>query len=133
MSAAAFYAALAGLEVDGVRRAFGYEPNSINTADLPAYYVTFPGLTLGADSAWATACDDTGKSRTANAVLVVEAAGQDITAAAFAKVLTGMDALETALDSVELAAFQDYELRAGAIEKNGASFWAVIATVTVRG
>ena len=61
----AFYAALNTLSVTGVTRRFTYEPNSMNTADLPAQWVRLPNSANGASNSFASACVDTSKERTA--------------------------------------------------------------------
>lgn len=131
----AFYAALNTLSVAGVRRRFTYEPNSINTADMPAQWVRLPGSGNGADSGFASACVDTSKERTAELVIAMEAAGQETVIANTTGILTLIDALETALDTWDdaLPGQMTYTIEAGQVTTAQTAYWALIATVTTRG
>ena len=73
----AFYAALNGLTVTGVTRAYAFEPNGLSTADLPALWVRLPASGLGIDSSYASAENYTSKTRNAEIVVAIEAAGQE--------------------------------------------------------
>lgn len=130
---ASFYAALAALSITGVKRSFGYEPDSVTTADLPAFYVRLPQSDAGRNSGWAASCSDASKERRAEVVILIEAAGQDRTAANFANTLTYFGRLETALDAADIGVYSDYVIRAGVVQKNETPYWAVIAEYSTRG
>jgi hypothetical protein len=77
---------------------------------------------------------DTGKSRTAELVIAVEAAGQNTPSATTPRVLALMDALETALDACYLMPEIDYALQAQGVGLGEeSSYWAIVATITGRG
>lgn len=129
----AFYYGLSRLSVTGVARTYEYEPDGVTTADLPALWVALPSADNGAASNWATACDVTGKSRTAVVVVAIEPAGQDGPGRNTAAVLRMMDALEMALDGLTYP-YVDYTLTGGQpIETALTQYWGVTATVTIRG
>ena len=131
----AFYAALNGLTVTGVTRAFAFEPNGLSTADLPALWVRLPASGLGIDSSYASAENYTSKTRAAEIVIAIEAAGQETAAANTTAVLTVIDNLETALDTWDATrpGYVDYSIDSGQVTIGGVPYWAVIATVTTRG
>ncbi len=128
-----FYYSLSRMTVSGVARNYEYEPDGLTTADLPALWVTLPGADNGQTSNWATACEATGKSRTAQVVIAVEAAGQDSPAPNTRAVLRMLDALEAALDALSYP-FVEYTLSGSEpIVTALTQYWGVTATVTIRG
>lgn len=131
----AFYGALAGLTVTGVTRAYGFEPNGLSTADLPALWVRLPNSGLAIDSAFASADNDTSKTRTAEMVVAIEAAGQETSSANTTAVLTMIDNMETALDTWDatMPGYVDYDITSGEVTVGGVPYWALIANVTTRG
>ena len=131
----AFYGALNSLTVTGVTRRYTFEPNGINTADLPAQWVRLPGSGLGIDSGFASACNETSKVRQAELVIAAEAAGQETASANTTALLTLIDNLETALDAWDATrpGYVDYTIEAGQVTVGGQVYWALIANVTTRG
>lgn len=131
----AFYGALNTLTVTGVTRKFTFEPNGINTADLPAQWVRLPGSGLGIDSAFASKCNETSKVRQAELVIAAEAAGQETASANTSSLLTLIDNLETALDAWDatMPGYVDYTIEAGQVAAGGQAYWGLIANVTTRG
>lgn len=128
-----FYYALSRMTVTGVARNYEYEPDSLATADLPALWVTLPDGDNGQASNWATACEATGKSRTARVIVAVEAAGQDTPAPNTRAVLKIMDALEAALDALAYP-FVEYTMSGSEpIVTALTQYWGVTANVTIRG
>ena len=130
-----FYAALNGLTVTGVTRAFAFEPNGLDTADMPALWVRLPSSGLAVDSSYASADNDTSKTRTAEIVIAVEAAGQGTASANTTSMLTMIDNLETTLDAWDATrpGYVDYSIDSGQVTIGGIPYWALIATVTTRG
>lgn len=128
-----FYYGLSRMTVSGVARSYEYEPDGLTTADLPALWVTLPNADNGQASNWATSCELTGKSRSAQVVIAIEAAGQDTPAPNTRAVLRMMDALETALDALSYP-FVEYTISGGEpIVTALTQYWGVTANVTIRG
>lgn len=128
-----FYYALSRVSVTGVVRNFEWPPDSLATADLPALWVELPDADNGGESAWASACDGTGKARTARLILAIEPAGQDNAQPNTRAVVTMMDRLETALDALGYPLIT-YILTGGEpIGVSQTAYWGVTATVTIRG
>lgn len=127
------YSALAATVITGVTRRFSYEPDSVATADLPAQYVRLPGMDAGRGSAFSSTCADSSKLRTYEVVVLVEAAGQDMTATAMAATVGMIDKMEAALDAVDLGYHRQYTIQATAVNKGGVPFWAVIGSIEIRG
>jgi hypothetical protein len=130
-----FYGALAALSVIGVTRAYGYEPNSIATADLPALWVRLPSSELGITSSYASADNDTSKGRTAELVIAVEAAGQETVSANVTAMLTMIDNMETTLDAWDATrpGFVDYSIAQQQVTIALTPYWALVATINTRG
>ena len=128
-----FYYALSRLNVTGVGRTYEYEPDSLTTADLPALWLALPSTDDGQTSNWATACEATVKSRSAQVIIVIEPAGQDTPAPNTRAVLKMMDALETALDALAYP-LVEYTMSGGEpIVTALVQYWGVTANVTIRG
>lgn len=132
---AAFYSDMSGLIVTGVTRRFAYEPNGLNTADLPAQWVRLPGNGLGIDGAFASACNDTSKERSAELIIAMEAAGQETPGANTTALLALIDNLEAALDAWDATrpGYVNYAIQAGQVVVAELPYWGVVATVTTRG
>lgn len=130
----AFYNAMSGLVVTGVKRRFSAPPRQVTTADLPAQWVNLPGAANNLDSTLAAACYDLAKSRTATLVIATEAAGQNNNPANTTALLTMMDALETALDAYRRTeGMVDYSITPAAIVLSDTNYWGVTCSVTLRG
>lgn len=129
---ATFHAALSGLSITGVKRQYTYQPNTLNTADLPASFPQMPGLEYAAGGEWASTCEDTSKVHTGTLVVAVEAAGQDMTTKAFNACVTMQDNLATALDAWTAPAYLDYSTSFQPVNIGGVDYWAVRAVVTAR-
>lgn len=128
-----FYYTLSRMAVVGVGRGYEHPPDALTTADLPALWVELPDSDNGAESAWASACEATGKSRAARVVIAIEAAGQDTPRPSVLAVVTMMDRLETALDALTYP-LVNYVMAGGdLIQVSQTSYWGVTATVTIRG
>ena len=122
----AFVAALAGLTVTGVKRSYGFEPDNIDTADLPGLFVRLPSG--GTNDETMTTCSGDGKMRVADLVVIIEPTGQSTTADRFADTVTMADRLETALDASSIMPFVTYTIESGYTAVPG--YLAVVATVT---
>lgn len=127
------YEAVRDVSITGVKRVYGYEPDTVNTADLPAQYVRLPQSEAGRFSDWAAVCIDQSKTRNAQLVILLETAGQSTTPANFANALVFMDRVDTALSGLDVGLLRDHTIKAGKIQKNAVDYWAVIADVIVRG
>ena len=124
----AFVAALAGLTVTGVKRSYGFEPDSIDTADLPGLFVRLPSG--GTNDETMTTCSGDGKMRVADLVVIVEPTGQSTTEDRFTKTVTMADSMETALDAAlnTIMPITRYEIDVNYTAVPG--YLSVVATVT---
>lgn len=124
---AAFVAALAALDIDGVTTAYTTEIDYGDTVDLP---ISFPRLPSGGtNEETMTTCIDDGRLRIGELVVLVQAVGQGTTAENFTATLTMIDSVETAVKSFAPGtAFFEWELTAGLDAVPG--YWAVVLTVT---
>lgn len=130
---AAVYAAVGAVSLTGIKRTYGYEPDIVDAADLPAQYVRLPQSDAGRLSDWASACVDMSKERQAQLVVLIEAAGLEQTAANLATMLTFMDRVDAALDALTVGVWRNHVIRPGVVSKNDTDYWAVLADVVVRG
>lgn len=127
----AFTTALAGLSVTGVKRKFKEPPTSIGTADIPAMW---PGLPHGEESAITFTGEGGWSSCICDLVIAVEPAAQDTQTSNYAKTMTIIDALSTALRSTSIGrAKLGWAITANVqVAVAGTPYWAVIATVVGR-
>ena len=127
---AAYVSAIAGLSVSGVNRQYDYKPISVQTADLPASFVELPEA--GRDDTYATTCDGSGKTRTVELVVLLEAVNQSNPEPNYDATVAMMDALETALDGYRTSSdlLIDYGVTSGGRGLGDAFYWAAIANVT---
>ncbi len=130
---AAFMSSVAGVAISGVNRQYVYPPASLNTADLPASYVTPPQG--GRGGAFFAFDNDTDRVRRCELVICVEPVGQGTQAANFAAMVAMADAVEDAIDAYgpPWGITVDYTIDTGTAEVGGVAYWAVITTVTAQG
>jgi len=124
-----FTTALAGLSVTGVTRKYTYPPESLGTADLPAMYVGLPSgdepmLTFQTKGGW--------PEMTCDLVVAVEPVAQNTQSANYDDMITIMDNLSTALRAASIGRGPLTWTITGNVQVAvaGATYWAVIATVT---
>ena len=134
MSITSFVAAVAALEVDGVRRTFAYPPMQLNAADLPAMYPRPPA----SDYAPLSVCDDTADEMSCELVLAVQAAGLGTQAVNYAALLEMADALNAALKAsqFDIGALVTWRLQTqdqNPIIIGQTPYWGVTAIITKRG
>ena len=91
----AFDSALSGLSITGVTRAYTYQALAVHTADLPASFTRLPGA--GIDYGQETC---SGNSLTLEHVVVLEPLGQGTQSLNHTAVLTAIDNLKTAMDTL---------------------------------
>lgn len=129
-----FYTALTGMVVTGVKRRYTAPPQQLASADLPAQWVNLPGAANNLDSELASACYGLAKTRQATLVIATEAAGLGTNPANTTALLTMMDNLENALDTLRRAnGMLDYTLTPAAIVLSDTNYWGVTCSVTLRG
>jgi hypothetical protein len=128
-----FMASLSGISVTGVTRAYTSPPTQINTADLPCTYPRLPTLA----GTPITACGGAAMWPELNGelVLLVEPVAQERQPTNWTKVLTLIDALNTALRGATLAQSKaSWTIRQEIIEgKPETYYWAIVTTVTAAG
>ncbi len=127
-----FMAALGGMAVTGVTRAYTSPPTQVSTADLPCSYPRLPSAIGGP----IVACGNNGWPQySAELVILVEPLGQERQPTNWAKVLTMIDALQTALASTALAKTKTtWTVRQEIAEPRTDTFyWAIVAQVTANG
>ena len=126
---AAYAASYGALTVSGVTRRYDHVPVSVSAADLPAQFVRLPGG--GRDSGSVSTCAGSGKSRTIELVVLVEAIGLDNAEPNFDATVTMMDAIETAIAGMtKPMPVIGYDLSSGAVAVGGTAYWAVTASIT---
>ena len=124
-----FVAGIAGCSPSGVKRAYTYPPLSLSTADLKASFVMPPDSGL---STQVTTCRAGEKTRQCEFVVAVEAVAQDVQSVNYAALVTMADAVETALDALDLTTFGlTYEINTTSeIAVAGINYWGVSAMVS---
>jgi hypothetical protein len=128
---AAFAAAYGALVVTGVSRRYDHVPASVNATDLPAQFVRLPNG--GRDSGSVSTCAGSGKSRSIELVVLVEAVGLNNAEPNFDATIAVMDALETAIAGMtKPLPVIGYELRSVGLRVGDTDYWAVVATITGR-
>lgn len=129
MTFASAAAALAGITVTGVKRAYAYQPAQISTADMP---LMFPALPSGRQSVATFSAQMGLRSARLNLVVVVEPLAQSTPQSKWARGLALMDALLDALvanaDALNLDAVA---LRTESLLIGETDYWGVVADVEV--
>jgi hypothetical protein len=128
----AFVTALEALTVTGVTRKFTQgQPNSLNTADLPAQWVDLPR----GESVPATCAGDMTRTLTADLLVALEPVGQNTRPTNFDACVTMLDSLHTALDAADLGtdATPSWTSRLVFVTVNTIDYWAVSTEVTALG
>jgi hypothetical protein len=128
----AFVTALEALTVTGVTRKFTQgQPNSLNTADLPAQWVDLPR----GESVPATCAGDMTRTLAADLLVALEPVGQNQRPTNFDATVTMLDSLHTALDAADLGtdATPSWISRLQIVTVNTVDYWAVITEVTALG
>ena len=127
---AAWVTALTGMTITGTTRRYTYPPESVETADLPAWFVQLPG---GEMPGWTVSCTNRNKTRSAQVIIVTEPVAQGTNSQNFGALPALMDALENALDALTVYNFMQYDLSAAAtVEIAGIVYWAIVANVRGR-
>lgn len=143
MATASFYtflSRLAAVTVSGVNRRYALAeggPMSLTTADLPAQWVTVPGIAAWSGQEEPLCANQTEGARTHRAILVVAISPltQDLVGANWVATVQMVDAvydglaavyttLGKSLPTVQVVATPD-------IEVAGVKYWGVLATVSV--
>jgi len=123
--------ALAALNVASVKRRFAHPPASLNAADLPALWVQLPQGESGPPIVF------TGERwpvLRVDVVIAVIPVAQSTVEASFAATLEMMDALAEALAAARVGpAPLTWSIRQDVVAVAEAAYWAVVATVEVRG
>ena len=127
---AAFVSDMAGLTVSGVTTSRAYRPEGIPAAHLPQLWLEFPKSERDTD--YSISCIDTGKIRTVQIVVCIEADGQSKPATKYAATIAMQDALETALDSyAEDATLKiSYNTDSGGLQVGDVVYYIATADVT---
>jgi len=126
-----FLAAVQGLSVSGVDRAYKFPPASV---DISNGYASFPTMPDSSRGEQVSTCIDNSKIRNIGYVVIIEATGQDIQEDNYLKLAAVMDNIETALDGLTTTAnIIEYELTtSGNYLIGDSAYWAVIANITAR-
>jgi hypothetical protein len=125
-----FIAAAQGLTISGVKRHYNEPPQSVNTSDLPAAFVTLPSGGRGEPT---SVCYDSSKTRSIGIVVLVEAVGQGTNPQNYGKLAALMDAMETAFDTADFGTvFLEYELSVGQQLVGENAYWAITADINGR-
>lgn len=128
----AFVTALEALTVTGVTRKFSQgQPNTLNTADLPAQWVDLPR----GESVPATCAGDMTRTLTADLIVALEPVAQNQRPTNFDATVTMLDSLHTALDAADLGtdSTPGWISRLAIVTVNTVDYWAVITEVTALG
>lgn len=129
---AAFVGELEALTVTGVTRKFMQgQPNTLNTADLPAQWVDLPR----GESVPATCAGDMTRTLTADLMIALEPVGQNQKPTNFDAVVTMLDSLHTALDAVDLGtmAHPEWNSKLVILTVNTVDYWGVQTEVSALG
>ena len=117
----AFDAALSGLSITGVTRAYTYQALTVQTPDLPASFTRLPGAGIGYNQ---ETCS--GNSLSLELVVALEPLGQGTQSTNHSAVLTMIDNVKTALDTLYTASLFTWSA-AVAIENIGeVSHWVIV-------
>ena len=131
MTYAATLSAVAGASVTGVTRAYTTRPISVQTADLPASFVELPNGSL--DNS-VPICDSINQTRNVTHVVLVEAAGQEMTATAFGATVAMVDNVVAMLNANEFGLTQTWTINAQAVQTlDGVAYWGVVTNLSIRG
>jgi hypothetical protein len=126
---AAFAAAFGGLTITNVKRKYDHTPVSIGHADLPAMFVRLPNGNRNSGSV--STCSGSGKGRTIEMVVCVEAVGLNNAEPNFDSTVAMMDAVEAAIDAMaKPMPIMGYDLRGSGVVVGDTGYWAVVATIT---
>lgn len=130
MTLATFTAALGGLSVTGVKRAYTAPPAQLATANLPALYPRIPASLASAVPVLAGNGVDL-RRLTAELVIVVEPLGQSTAPTNFERTVGLIDALHAALEDACATddAIDGWSLRLTAEEVGDNAYWMLVATV----
>lgn len=128
---ATFVSSVVGCSPSGVKKEYAYPPLSLSTADLPASFVMPPESGL---SAQVTTCRVGEKIRACEFVVVIEPVAQETQPVNYSALVTMADAVETALDALDLTTFGlTYEINTTSeIAVAGVQYWGVSAMVSGR-
>lgn len=120
------------LSVTGVTTHLDYPPPSIQPGDLPVAFCMPPTAGIGA---FEVTCVNENKSRSMDYVVCLEAVALDNAEQNYDLIAPAMDNLEAALDAAlgpTYANFYEYSMATGTQVVGGVSYWAIIATVSIR-
>jgi len=123
-----YAALLAALPVTGVVKLYTSPPTQLTTAQLPAMW---PRLPQGETQIVAMTGGTGLPALTCDLVIAVEVLGQNTQPANYAKALTTIDALQTALIAEALDGVVDsWALRLDVEQIGDTAYWVIVATVT---
>ena len=128
----AFVNALEAVSITGVTRQFTQgQPNSLNTADLPAQWVDLPR----GESVPATCIGDMTRTLTADLIVAIEPVGQNQKPTNFDAVVTMLDSIHTALDAATLGtmAHPGWNSKLVILTVNTIDYWGVQTEVSALG
>lgn len=126
-----FVAALAGLSITGVTRAYTEPPRQLNTADLPCSY---PSLPSGSEALWTGDAAGGWPTMRADLVVLVEPWAQNTRSANYTATVALMDNIGAVLRAADLARSRPrWTIRTEVVSIGDVPYWAVICTVEVSG
>lgn len=130
MSLATFVAALGGMSVAGVKKAYTAPPAQLATAHLPALYLRIPASEAATVPVLAGNGIDL-RRYTAELVIVVEPIGQNLAPANFEKTVGLIDALHDALQTLAGTdeSVDGWTLRLTVEEVGDNAYWMLVAAV----
>lgn len=123
---------LEALTVTGVTRKFTQgQPNTLNTADLPAQWVDLPR----GESVPATCVGDMTRTLTADLMIALEPVGQNQKPTNFDAVVTMLDSLHTALDAASFGTMSipGWNSKLVIVTVNTVDYWGVQTEVSALG
>ncbi len=123
-----YTAMLAGLPIAGVTKAYSAPPTQLSTAQLPAQW---PRLPQGETTIASMGGQMGLPSFVCDLVVAVEAIGQNVQPANYAKAVAMIDAMQTALADEALDLVIDtWALRMDGEQIGDTAYWVIVATVT---
>lgn len=129
---AAFVGELEALTVTGVTRKFTQgQPNTLNTADLPAQWVDLPR----GESVPATCAGDMTRTLTADLLIALEPVGQNQKPTNFDAVVVMLDSIHTALDAATFGTMSipGWNSKLVILTVNTVDYWGVQTEVSALG
>ena len=128
----AFVGELEALVISGVTRRYTTgQPNTLNTADLPAQWVDLPR----GESVPATCAGDMTRTLTADLIIALEPVAQNTRPTNFDATVTMLDSIHTALDAATFStmAVPSWGSKLQYVTVNTVDYWAVTTEVSALG